>query len=134
MKRITPLFLAAALMTAQATMAETIADTAWTPVALNDTPFEPAGETFVQFNPDGSYFGKDGCNRIRGRYVTNGDAVLLGPAAATMMACPQEIMEQAQAVTKALMAARNYEIRGEELVLLDAEANTLVRLAPRDTE
>ena len=129
MNRLLPFALVAATLSAHSTAAETIADTTWAPITLSETPFEPAGETFIQFGADGSYFGKDGCNSIRGRYVTNGDAILLGPAAATMMACPEPIMSEARAVVEALMAARSYAINNGELLLSDVNSTAIIGFA-----
>ena len=124
----------AGLIMTSASQAQQLNDTSWEPVSLDGTDFTPLQETFVQFDQEGRFFGKDGCNSIRGRFVTNGDAILFGPAAATMMACPQEVMDQAQAYTKALMAARLYTLEGDDMTLLDADGKELVRLQKRDGE
>lgn len=126
--------LLATLILASAANAEMLPGSEWGPVEISGEAFEPVAEIFVRFEQDGRFFGNDGCNSIRSAFVTNDDAILFGPAAATMMACPDEIMAQGRAFTNALMAARLFERNGTELSLSDAEGEVLVRLTQRDAD
>ena len=58
-----------------------------------------AGATVtLQFDPDGSANGSDGCNRFRTTYAQDGASLTFGqPVASTMMACPEPVMNQATA-------------------------------------
>ena len=132
--RINCLLAAIVISIAAPAVSETISEQVWEPVALNEEEVVAKGDTFIQFDRDGTFFGKDGCNSIRGRFVTNGEAILLGPAAATMMACPQPIMGQAKAFTDALMAARMFNLDSAKLVLLDADGKTLVAFTVKDPQ
>lgn len=119
---------------AAAAQAEMLPGSEWEPVELDGETFTPVSEIFVRFEQDGRFFGNDGCNSLLGQYVTNSDAILFGPAAATMMACPEEIMAQSRLFAEALMAARNFKRDGTELSLVSAEGNQIMRLRQRDTD
>ncbi len=106
----------------------------WEPVALNGEPFEPIQEIFLRFEQDGRYFGNAGCNTIRGMYVTNDTAILLSPAAATMMACPEEISKQEFTFIQALMSVREHARDGTSLELTDAEGAVVMKLQQRDAD
>jgi heat shock protein HslJ len=73
--------------------------------------------------------GSDGCNRYSGSYRVSGSAIELpGRAAATMMACPPDVMQRAQAFTDALARARSYRAGGGELQLLGADGAPVAHL------
>jgi len=60
----------------------------WRVVRLEDQePVDPAPT--LRFEPDGSLTGTGSCNRYRATYEITGEGIVLGPAAATRMACPQ---------------------------------------------
>ena len=65
---------------------------------------------------DSQVGGTAGCNQYFGGYELNGnDLTVPGPLGSTMMACPEEIMDQEMAYLQALQAAESYEISGNEL-------------------
>ena len=134
MAQKTVTILLATLMLASAASAEMLPGSEWGPVEISGEAFEPVADIFVRLEQDGRFFGNDGCNSIRGQFVTNGDAILFGPAAATMMACPETIMTQAREFVDALMGARLYERNATELVLSDTEGGVLLRLIQRDAD
>ncbi|ABG29935.1 META domain-containing protein [Roseobacter denitrificans] len=115
-----------------AAQAEMLPGSEWEPTKMQAQPFESARDVFIRFEQDGRYFGNGGCNSIRGRFVTNGDAILLGPAAATMMACPEEIMQQEFGFLQTLDSVRQFDRSGTELTLSDAAARVVMRLRQRD--
>ena len=112
--------------------ADTLPGSEWEPTEIEAQPFESTGDVFIRFEQDGRFFGNGGCNSIRGRFVTNGDAVLLGPAAATMMACPEEIMEQEFAFVQTLNSVRQFARSGTALTLSDMAGRVVMRLRQRD--
>lgn len=78
---------------------------------------------------DGRLSGK-ACNNYRGGYIVSGeDFALEGPLAATKMLCPEPegINEQESAYFAALERVASHRIRGDELVLLDADGATQAR-------
>lgn len=78
-----------------------------------------------------TYFGNSGCNSIRGSIVENdGQKLILGPGATTMMACPD--MKVEQAIGKALLDTRKYKIENNQLSLLDSAGNPLIKFQAVD--
>ena len=134
MKRLSLGLALAVSLSAHPVYAETLPGSEWAPVELAGEAIVPLGDIFVRFEQDNRFFGNDGCNSIRGSFVTNGDAILFGPAAATMMACPGQIMEQGNAFTAALMAARLFSRDGVNLTLSDANGDVLIKLTQRDAD
>lgn len=76
----------------------------------------------VAFDRDGGVFGSGGCNRFRARYELSGEGLTVGPAAATMMACPEAVMAQEQRVFQALEQIDRFEIDATgALILIGAD-------------
>ena len=75
----------------------------------------------------GAVSGSGGCNSYSAAYVTEGSAIEIGPAAATLMACPEPVMGQEQAFFAALDAAVEYSVTESELVLLDEGGGEVLR-------
>ena len=115
-------------------MSEPLPGSEWEPVELAAEPFAPAGEIFLRFESDGRFFGNGGCNSFPGAFVTNGTSILFGPAAATMMACPDELMTQEHQFLTTLDGVRFFERDGTELALADAEGTVVLRLRQRDAD
>lgn len=115
-----------------AAQAEMLPGSEWAPTEMQAQPFESARDVFIRFEQDGRYFGNGGCNSIRGQFVTNGDAILFGPAAATMMACPEETMKQEFDLLQTLDSVRQFDRSGTDLTLLDTEGRVVMRLRQRD--
>jgi heat shock protein HslJ len=91
--------------------------------ALPDSTF------MLQLRDDGQFAGK-ACNNYRGGYERDGDELrLVGPIAATRMACaqPEGVMEQEAAYFAALERVARFHIEGGELILSDADGATLAR-------
>ena len=65
---------------------------------------------------DGQVVGSAGCNQYFGGYeLSGGNLTVPGPLGSTMMACPEDVMNQEFAYLQALQAAESYEIDGDEL-------------------
>ncbi|MEM9575743.1 MAG: META domain-containing protein [Pseudomonadota bacterium] len=114
--------------------AENLPGSEWEPTELGSETFHPVAEIFLRFGPDSRYFGNGGCNMFRGAFVTNGSAILLGPAAATMMACPDDISRQEFAFLDALMTVREFERAGATLMLMNATGDKVLALRQRDAD
>lgn len=72
-----------------------------------------------------TYFGDTGCNSVRGEIKENdGEKLLLGPGATTMMACPDMNVENA--VSKALIDARSFKVENNQLLLMNDAGATLI--------
>ena len=127
--------LVAGAMTAAGTAsAQTLAGSEWSPVELAGVSFDPIEDIFVRFEADGRVFGHGGCNSFRSRYVTNGDAILMGPAATTMMACPERIAAQEFMFLQTLEQIRHFTRDGATLILSATEETPVMRLQQRDAD
>lgn len=135
MRRVfTALCTVGAMALAGSAQAEKLPGSEWAPVELKAEIFEPVAEIFLRFEQDGRYFGNGGCNTFRGSFVTNGSAILLSPAAATMMACPEEILGQENVFLQSLMMVRSFERTGQSLTLSDAQGQAILKLQQRDAD
>ena len=93
-------------------------------------------DTFVTLRfEDGRVNGSDGCNRYSGTYTAS-DMQLQFDAnmATTMMACPDSLMQQADAYMATLAQVRSYRIAAGQLILLAADDALLANLRRQDQE
>jgi heat shock protein HslJ len=105
--------------------ATALAGTAWTLVALPGRPLLPGVASSLSFDAAGKVGGSDGCNRYGGTYHADATALTITPGGATMMACPEPVMQQAGAFTAALAATRAYALEAGRLVVRDAAGAAL---------
>jgi heat shock protein HslJ len=81
----------------------------------------------MTFRTDGSLGGSGGCNRYNARYDLTGEGLTIGPAAATMMACPRAVMTLEQAMFRAMAGVVRFDIdMTGALLLLGAEGERLI--------
>jgi len=125
---------AALICSAGAAACENLPGSEWEPVRMNGETFAPAAEIFLRFEQDGRYVGNGGCNSFRGAFVTNGDALLLSPAATTRMMCEETVSRQEFEFLQLLMSARGFRRDGPVLVLNDATGTPVLDLRQRDAD
>ncbi|MCU0897746.1 MAG: META domain-containing protein [Burkholderiales bacterium] len=78
----------------------------------------------------GRIVGTDGCNRYTAPYTVTGSTLQVGAGgAATMMACPPEIMKQADAFMGALRKANTFRTVDGQLQLLAADGAVVATFA-----
>jgi len=76
----------------------------------------------------GRVAGSAGCNRIGGGYTLDGDKLSFqANMLSTMMACPEPLMAQDQAVGAALVKVAGWRLAGEMLELVDSAGAPLLR-------
>jgi heat shock protein HslJ len=96
-----------------------LADTKWVLSSLEGSLPLPDSPVTLQFNPDGTATGSDGCNRFTTTYTQKGAALTFKqPGASTMMMCPEPVIKQATAFRAALAATTNFLANENILVLL----------------
>jgi len=78
-------------------------------------------ELTANFGTDGKLSGSAGCNTYTAGYTTTGNKIAIGPAATTMKACEQAVMDQEQQYLAALATAATYRIDGSKLELRTAD-------------
>ncbi|WRS30275.1 META domain-containing protein [Actinomycetaceae bacterium MB13-C1-2] len=71
---------------------------------------------------EGAFHGTAGCNNLFGTVRAEGDKLLFGPVASTMMACDEPIMDAEYAYVSALDVVTSGTISGDSLVLKGDDA------------
>jgi len=86
-------------------------------------------EIDATFAADGSVSGSAGCNTYLSLYTTDGASLTLGTVGTTKKYCgqPPGVMEQEQTFITLLGEVRSYTFDGDQLVLMDAGGNELLR-------
>ena len=111
---------------------QSLSGTSWTVLSYNNgkggfTSVILDTEITAVFGEDGNVTGNDSCNNYSRSYETDGNNINFGePTASTMMACPDEINEQAVAYQQALSNSTTYETVGSSLTLYDANGTRMV--------
>lgn len=95
----------------------------WQMRQLGDQPL-PDG-VFLTF-AEGRVSGRAGCNRVTGALAIGGEAITLGPLAATRMACAPEAMQTENAVLQALSRVTGFDFDEGGRLLLTAEGEALL--------
>jgi CubicO group peptidase (beta-lactamase class C family) len=81
----------------------------------------------LQFLPDGRLAGSATCNRILGSYETQAQNLRIQPTETTMIACPEELMNQERTLLNLLPAIERYRIdKTGALVLSTADDRSLM--------
>jgi heat shock protein HslJ len=79
---------------------------------------------------NGRVQGTDGCNRYTSTYTTKGSSIQIGPkGATTRMACPPDVMKQAEAFAASLAGAKTYRVSAGQLQLIAADGTILSTFA-----
>jgi heat shock protein HslJ len=99
---------------------------AWTLATLNGQPPAQGTTVTLELTTDGTAAGSDGCNRYSTTYtMTESALAFAAPMAGTKMACPEPVMTQATAYTKALTETKTYAIADGVLTLSGADGAAL---------
>lgn len=103
--------------------------TAWVLSGLPGASLVAAAPATLRFE-DGRASGTDGCNRFTLAYSAKGGAIEFPQrAASTQMACPPDVMKQADAFMGALTGTKAYRVDGGRLHLLAADGTVRATLA-----
>lgn len=85
-----------------------------------------AGSESTLLLQGGDASGSASCNRFSGAYTQDGEALTFGELATTKMLCPDDVMEQEQAVLTALGSVATWSVEGDRLTLADADGGLLL--------
>jgi heat shock protein HslJ len=97
-----------------------LAGTNWVLSSLNGQLPLAGTSVTLQLGDDETATGSDGCNRFTTTFTASRSTISFAtPAASTMMACTEAVMQQASDYMAALAAANRYQLRGGQLILLD---------------
>jgi len=87
-------------------------------------------QSTLSIAPDGRVTGNSGCNRFFAQAEVTGNKVKFGKAGATMMACPEALMDQERKFFAALEKAASFRIDGQgKLFLVDADGADIARFS-----
>lgn len=104
-------------------------NTAWVLSALPGRTLVPGATVTLRFEA-GRASGSDGCNRYAVPYTASGSTLKTeAGGVSTQMACPPEVMQQAEAFMAGLTGAHSYRIEGEQLQLLGTDGAVRAGLA-----
>ncbi len=90
--------------------------------------YDLAGTLTMQFQ-DGQVGVSGGCNQLNGAYTLEDGVLTAGPFITTLMACPDELMDQDQWITGQLEAGLEVALDGDTLTLSNDDVTiTLTRV------
>lgn len=108
----------------------TLFGTTWLAEDINGRGVIDDAQSTLSVTPEGKVTGSGGCNRYFAEAEVKGDKITIGKAGATMMACPEALMDQERKFLAALEAAATYRIDGDgKLFLVDANGADIVRFS-----
>ena len=90
----------------------------WMVTSIAGAAVLPETEVTMTFGEGDALSGSGGCNRYTALYEITGEGVSIGSAAATRMACPDDITGQEQVFLAALEAVRSFDIAEDGSLLL----------------
>lgn len=113
--------------TTMATTDDPFAGTSWNLSSIDGAePIAGGRPATLEFNDEGRVAGSSGCNRFMGGYTFDGTALSFSPLAGTMMACPDELMQQEQTFLKIMEQIAGYTLADDTLTVTDADGRALV--------
>jgi len=105
--------------------------TAWVLADLPGHARVPGSSITLRFE-DGRASGTDGCNRYGFAYTGTGSKLEFSPSGiSTQMACPPDLMQQAEVFKTALTRTRAFGMESGQLRLLDSEGAVTARFDPQ---
>jgi heat shock protein HslJ len=103
--------------------------TNWQMVSVGGTPAIANAAPTLSFGENSMLTGWDGCNQFTGSYTVNGSSLTIQPGASTLMACPEDIMNQATLFTKGLGETSSYKADKANMTLKNASGADLMEFA-----
>lgn len=109
-------------------------NTAWVLTSLPGVELVPSAPATLRFE-GGRALGSDGCNRFSIGYTAqNGTLNFPSPGAGTRMACPPEVMKQADVFLLAVSSAKAYRVQNGQLQLLGEDGAVRATFDPQSTK
>lgn len=116
---------------------EALGDAEWWLVAFAEGEPAPEEPVITLAYVEGKFAGTSGCNRYFAAVTAGREdlAIEIGPAAGTMMMCPEAVMEAEQRYLGCLAGVTSYRLDGDSLYLAYAEGQAELRFvrAPAGT-
>ncbi len=100
----------------------------WTADLVEGAVLPEGAEVSLVFDmAEGRVFGKSACNRYNGGFTLSGEGLSFGPAAGTMMACPQDLMAVEQVFLKQLESVSRFDLAEDGALELFAGDTVVIR-------
>ncbi|MGI9221139.1 MAG: META domain-containing protein [Woeseiaceae bacterium] len=110
-----------------------LAGTSWQIDDIDGGGVIDASNVTLVFPEDGKVVGSAGCNRYFGSVQVDGSTVSFGEAGATMMACPEELMNQERRFFDAIGSIVRGEVDSDgRLMLFDEMDQRKIRAVPQE--
>lgn len=103
----------------------------WKVEKLAGKSLVPKSTITMEFTEDGRVTGKASINNYFSSWLTSDDGILIAGAGVTMMAGPEELMEQEQVFLSALQKVNKFEVRGDRLILSTAAGTRIEAVRER---
>jgi heat shock protein HslJ len=87
-----------------------LAFTSWVVTSIAAQPTIPGARPTMDFAPEGTVTGTDGCNQYSGTFHTDGDSIEVSQLATTLIGCEPRLAAQGQAFGAALSGATNWRL------------------------
>ncbi len=101
---------------------------AWTVDHVEGAVLPEGSEVSMIFDAGaGRVYGKSACNRYNGGFTLTGEGLSFGPAAGTMMACPQDLMAVEQTFLKSLETVDRFDFAESGALDLYAGGTVVIR-------
>ncbi|NIA69531.1 META domain-containing protein [Pelagibius litoralis] len=107
-------------------MAEQLYDRNWIASQIEGVPAAGVTSTLM-IASDGKVSGNAGCNGYFGSAIVDDSAIAFGNLGTTRRACPEPAMSQEDRMLRALDSTRGYRLEQQDLLLLDAGGNMILR-------
>ncbi|OJX37899.1 MAG: hypothetical protein BGO78_07580 [Chloroflexi bacterium 44-23] len=122
------------ILTACSSTPVSLAETGW--VLTNLSGNAPIDDTTITLTfQDGNIGGSDGCNRYNSSYTQDGSKLKVGPnIASTLMACQDDIMQQASKYHEILSQIESFKVDGNQLILYGPKNKELARFEKQNTD
>lgn len=108
-----------------------LAATTWSVVAIGGVPTRGDRRPDIAFDRDGRIHGTGSVNRYFGSYSVVDDEVTFGMAGSTMMAGPEELMEQEYRYLAALQGTKAFHWTDGRLTLGEGEGEITLERSTR---
>jgi heat shock protein HslJ len=106
-----------------------MADLVWTVVEIGGRPIAREAGLSLEITPVGNVAGHTGCNRFSGAADLDAGTMILGPLAATEMACVPDVMELERRYLDALGTVAGFAVDSDgTLRLMRADGSVAVSL------
>jgi heat shock protein HslJ len=105
--------------------------TDWQLASIGEKPVISSAMPTLSFGKDLAFTSSDGCNQLSGTYSVSGSSLTFKLGPSTLMACPEDVMKQADTFTQGLSNTASYRMDKATLVLRDAQGADLMMFAIR---